>query len=102
MLVHAATAPNAVARTLPSLPQSLWRQSLDAAWSATAAVLAAYSPGVERPLRTPGTADDVLEQALKHAGEHVIKLADTALLAHERSSDPRALAAVAVAIELDA
>lgn len=104
MLVHAATAPNAVARTLPSLPPSLWQQSFDAAWSATAAVLAAYSPADERPRRTPEPtcADEVLDQALQHAGEHVIKVADTALLAHERSSDSRALAAVATAIELDA
>ncbi len=102
MLVHAATAPNAVAQTLPSLPQSLWRQSFETAWSATAAVLAAYSPTDKRAMPAPGTSADVLERALQHAGEHVIKLADTALLAHERSSDPRALSAVAAAIELDA
>ena len=32
MLVHAATAPNAVAATLPSLPQPLWRRSFETGW----------------------------------------------------------------------
>ncbi|KUJ70171.1 hypothetical protein ACZ90_07155 [Streptomyces albus subsp. albus] len=45
MLVHAATAPNAVLRTLPALPSELWAPSLDAAWAAAAAVIAAYAPG---------------------------------------------------------
>ena len=102
MLVHAVTAPNAVANTLPSLPQSMWRQSFDTAWSAGAAVLAAYAPRDIRPPPRTATADDVLEQALRHGGEHVIKLADTALRAHERSGDELALAAVLTAIELDA
>lgn len=102
MLVHAATAPNAVANTLQSLPESMWRQSFDAAWSASAAVLAAYSPRDIRPAVRATTAGDVLEQALNHGGEHVIKLADTALHAHDRSGDGLALAAVLTAIELDA
>jgi len=102
MLVHAATAPMAVANTLPSLPEPMWRQSFDAAWSATAAVLAAYAPRDTRPPRRAATADDVLEQALRHGGEHVIKLADTALKAYETSGDELALAAVLTAIDLDA
>ncbi|MBO8191899.1 DUF4243 domain-containing protein, partial [Streptomyces oryzae] len=44
MLVHAATAPNAVLRTLPALPRTLWAASVDAAWSASAAVTAVYAP----------------------------------------------------------
>ncbi len=69
MLVHAATAPNAVANTLPSLPDSMWCRSFDAAWSASAAVLAAYSPKHSRrsPFTT-ATPDDVLEQAVRHGG----------------------------------
>ncbi len=102
MLVHAATAPMAVANTVPSLPESMWRASFDAAWSATAAVLAAYVPRESRPFRRPGSADDVLEQALRHGGEHVVKLADTALRARETSGDERALAAVLAAVDLDA
>lgn len=102
MLVHAATAPMAVANTLPSLPKSMWRPSFDAAWSATAAVLAAYAPAESRPFRRAVDVDDVLEQALRHGGEHVIKLADTALKAYGTSRDELALAAVLTAIDLDA
>ncbi|WSK40266.1 hypothetical protein OG712_17160 [Micromonospora maris] len=49
MLVHAATAPNAVLRTLPALPGALWAASLAAAWAATAAVTAAYAPATGHP-----------------------------------------------------
>lgn len=103
MLVHAATAPHAVARTLPSLPRAQWRSSLDAAWTATAAVLSAYRPAQPGPARgTDATADEVWEMAVLHGGEHVVKLADTALDVHTRTGDPRALAAVTTAVALDA
>ena len=105
MLVHAATAPNAVARTLPSLPRDQWRASFDAAWTATAAVLAAYAPAAPAPTRSADAshdADTVWEQAVLAGGEHVVKLADTALEVHARTRDPRALAAITTAIALDA
>ncbi len=104
MLVHAATAPNAVARTLPSLPRGLWRPSFDAAWAATSAVLAAYLPAEAACPATDGVddADDVWERAVRNGGEHIVKLADTALDVHRRTADPRALDAVTTAIVLDA
>lgn len=102
MLVHAATAPMAVSNILPSLPETMWRSSFGPAWSATAAVLAAYTPRDRRPYRPAGGVDDVLEEAIHHGGEHVIKLADTALRAHEGSGDDLALAAVLTAVDLDA
>lgn len=103
MLVHSATAPNAVAATLPSLPQALWLKSFDAAWSATAAVQAAYRPSAPRPVPTGvSTPVDVLDRAVAHGGDHVIKFADTALDSHERTSSPLALAAAVIAVELDA
>ena len=106
MLVHAATAPMAVANTLPSLATTLWRDSFDAAWSAVAAVAAAYLPtDVRMPRvagRGPGAAQDVLDQAVAHGGEHVVKLADTALAAWTSSGDQGALDAVLTAIDLDA
>ncbi|MEY9988790.1 hypothetical protein ABIE67_000822 [Streptomyces sp. V4I8] len=98
MLVHAATAPNAVLRTLDALPRELWAPSLRAAWTASAAVTAMYGP-VE-PLAhvppTPLTAEEVLEKALTHGDEHVIKFADTAL----DVGDETALAAALRAVEL--
>lgn len=101
MLVHAATAPNAVLRVLPSLPRDHWAASAAAAWSASAAVSAAYVPATARPPATaPATAADAFEQAAWHGDEHVIKLADTAQDVHAWTGDDRALAAVATAVDL--
>ncbi|MBA2948240.1 questin oxidase family protein [Streptomyces himalayensis] len=99
MLVHAATAPSAVLRTLPALPRALWAPSLHAAWLASAAVTAMYAPSEPVPYVPPGriTAEEVLERALAHGDEHVIKLTDTAL---DIGDDEQALAAALRAIEL--
>ncbi|MDX3572234.1 questin oxidase family protein [Streptomyces sp. ID05-47C] len=98
MLVHAATAPNAVLRALDSLPRELWAPSLHAAWTASAAVTAMYAPdepvAYEPPARL--TAEEVVERALAHGDEHVIKLTDTAL----DVGDERALAAALRSVEL--
>ncbi len=103
MLVHAATAPNAVAMTLPALPKALWDGSFDAAWSASAAVIAAYAPVKPRkPVTSPRSPQDVLDQALSHGGEHVIKFTDAALASHLRTGDGIALTAAATAVILDA
>ncbi|MFF1839873.1 questin oxidase family protein [Streptomyces sp. NPDC058231] len=98
MLVHAATAPNAVLRTLPALPHTLWVPSLRAAWTASAAVTAMYAPDAPVSWTPPGTftAEEVFEQALAHGDEHVIKLTDTAL----DIGDEPALVAALRSIEL--
>ncbi|MEU1287901.1 questin oxidase family protein [Kitasatospora sp. NPDC005856] len=98
MLVHAATAPNAVLRTLPALPQALWPASLRAAWTACAAVTAMYTPAEPVAYVPPGalTPEEVFQRALAHGDEHVVKLADTAL----DVGDARALAAALRAVEL--
>ncbi|WP_199549588.1 questin oxidase family protein [Streptomyces sp. N35] len=100
MLVHAATAPNAVLRTLPALPHDLWLPSLHAAWTASAAVTAMYAPPAGITYTPPGTftPEEVMERALAHGDEHVIKLTDTAL----DIGDERALAAALRAVELSA
>ncbi len=102
MLVHAATAPTAVLRTLPALPTALWEPSLDAAWAATAAVTAAYTPAEPTTHRpdTPADADEMFARAVEHGDEHVIKLADTCLDVHERTGAPDALTAAIRATEL--
>ncbi|MFE9746747.1 hypothetical protein ACFYOT_17745 [Saccharothrix saharensis] len=97
MLVHAATAPNAVLRTLPALPPDLWGPSLAAAWAASAAVSAAYAPPAAAPEPATPTApdgpDDVLARAVDHADEHAVKFADTAVDTFARTGNPAALAA---------
>ncbi|MFJ9008368.1 questin oxidase family protein [Streptomyces canus] len=98
MLVHAATAPNAVLRTLDSLPRDQWIPSLHAAWTASAAVTAMYAPvaPVAYAPRAHLTPEGVVERALAHGDEHVIKLTDTAL----DIGDEQALAAALRSVEL--
>lgn len=98
MLVHASTAPNAVLRTLPALPRTLWAPSLHAAWTASAAVTAMYAPDAPVTYTAPGTftPEEVFKRALAHGDEHVIKFTDTAL----DVGDERALAAALRAIEI--
>jgi hypothetical protein len=101
MLVHAATAPAAVLRTLPALPLTLHGPSLDAAWAATAAVTAAYSPaaGVEAPSAAHGP-QDVMSRAAASGDAHSIKFADAAIEAFGFAPDPALLAAAERASEL--
>ncbi|MFB4290143.1 hypothetical protein ACBI99_21055 [Nonomuraea sp. ATR24] len=100
LLVHTATAPNAVLHALPALPHQLWKPSLTAIWTTTAAIFSAYAPARPAPAETlPGAptdsdgAADVVERAVAHADEHVIKFTDTAAEVYTRTGDPRALAA---------
>ena len=101
MLVHAATAPNAVLRTLPSLPSDQWAASAAAAWSASAAIHAAYVvPAVGPPPTAPTSSADAFDLAAHHGDEHVIKLADTAIDAYSWTGDDLVLAAVRTAADL--
>ncbi|MBB5119993.1 hypothetical protein AF335_23155 [Streptomyces eurocidicus] len=111
MLVHAATAPSAVLRTLPALPRELWAASLAAAWEASAAVTTAYSPAEPAPVTAPGTAvtavtavtaEEVFARAAAHGDAHTIKFTDTALdvAAAEPERAPLVWAAAAVSREL--
>ncbi|MBZ4320347.1 questin oxidase family protein [Streptomyces huiliensis] len=104
MLVHSATAPNAVLRTLPALPRELWVPSFHAAWEAAASVTAAYpAPGPLKPAAgAPATADEAFARAAEHGDAHAIKFTDTAV--DVATADPEAaagaLAATVRAFEL--
>ncbi|MEU6438844.1 questin oxidase family protein [Streptomyces sp. NPDC047046] len=106
MLVHAATAPNAVLRTLPALPPGLWAPSLSAAWAASAAVTAAYGPARAASWTALEAEAEVLDEAevfaraAAHGDEHAVKFADTALDPALHLTDPRARAAALRAVEL--
>jgi hypothetical protein len=107
LLVHTATAPNAVLHTLPLLPEHLWAPSLAAVWSASAAIVAAYEPARPLPradLPTAPRGDDpvptIVERATDHGDEHVMKFTDTAVEVYERTGDPDALAAAQHIIDL--
>ena len=101
MLVHSATAPNAVWRTLPALDQRWWRPSALAAWIGMATLTTIYASATPvdsslRPSISPSglTPQDAFARAVAHGDEHVIKFADTALDVYARTHDLRALAAV--------
>jgi hypothetical protein len=92
LLVHTATAPNAVRHVLPSLPSSLWADSFRHAWTAVAAIQAMYAP-------VRGSAH-ALHLAAEHGDEHVLKFTDTAVDAFDAAGDPALLAAAAQARDL--
>jgi Questin oxidase-like len=96
LLVHTATAPNAVLHALPALPARLWAPSLTAVWAASAAIFAAFAPpeaANPEPAKPAGTIADVLDRAVEHGDEHVIKFTDTAAEACTRTGQPDTLAA---------
>lgn len=101
MLVHSATAPQAVWRSLPALDPELWRDSAIAAWVAAASLTAIYAPaapaGADTSPQPALTADDAFAEAAAHGDEHVIKFADTAIASWARTKDPDALAAIRLA-----
>lgn len=106
LLVHTATAPNAVRHVLPVLPESLWVPSFAAVWMASAAITAAYVPVEPVRCATPtppigaDPAAEVLDRAARHGDEHVIKFVDTAIDVFDHTGHPDALAAALHAAQL--
>ena len=107
MLVHSATAPSAVLRTLPALDAEQWAPSLAASWAAAAALTAVYAPPTaaartDLPCPPDGaqSAEDTFARAVHHGDEHVIKFADTAADVYARTGNPDALAAAVRAADL--
>ena len=107
MLVHSATAPTAILRSLPALDAELWAPSAAAAWDAAAALGAIYAPsGPVSPgqgTAVPdgaGAIEEVFARAVAHGDEHAIKFADTAADVYERTGNPAAIAAAVRAVEL--
>jgi hypothetical protein len=105
LLIHTATAPNAVRHVLPSLPESLWAESAERVWTAVAAIQAMYAPPDHSDSQAPAAhrsdaTAEALDRAAAHGDEHVIKFTDTAVDAFDACSDPSLLAAAALAREL--
>jgi hypothetical protein len=107
MLVHSATAPNAILRTLPVLDQQLWAPSVAASWAAAAALTAIYAPAApamraDLPVSPVGSqaAEETVALAVEHGDEHVIKFADTAADVYARTGADDALAAAVRATQL--
>ncbi|HEY3952405.1 MAG TPA: hypothetical protein VGM53_03460 [Streptosporangiaceae bacterium] len=107
MLVHSATAPTAILRSLPALGKDLWAPSAAAAWAAAAALTSIYAPGAAAPPEElpdappgPDAAAETFARAVGHGDEHVIKFADTAVDVHARTGSPAVLAAAVRAVDL--
>jgi hypothetical protein len=107
LLVHTATAPNAVLHTLPALPREYWLPSLTASWAASAAITAMYAPVEPKPaVELPGPPEssdpvaEVIGRACANGDEHVIKFTDTAADVFARTGNPDALAAAVRAAQL--
>jgi hypothetical protein len=107
MLVHSATAPNAILRTLPALDRGLWAPSAGGAWAAAAALTSIYAPAaaaargtLPEPPSGPQAAEEAFARAVEHGDEHVIKFADTAADVFARTGDADALAAAIRATHL--
>ena len=107
MLVHSATAPNAILRTLPVLDKRLWAPSVAASWAAAAALTAIYTPAApaaqtELPDSPAGpqAAEETFARAVEHGDEHVIKFADAAADVCARAGNTHALAAAVRATQL--
>jgi Questin oxidase-like len=111
MLVHSATAPSAVLRTLPALDAGLWAPSLAASWAASSALTAVYAPAEPAPraqLPEPPAggesrdeiAGGAFARAVEHGDAHVIKFTDTAVEVFDRTGDLDAISAAFRAAEL--
>jgi hypothetical protein len=111
MLVHSATAPSAVLRTLPALDTGLWAPSLAAAWAASSALTSVYAPAepapreqLPEPPAGPHTreaiASETFTRAVEHGDAHVIKFADTAVEVFARTGNPDAISAALRAAQL--
>lgn len=103
MLVHAATAPRAMALVLPALPKTLWVARYDMAWAVAAALSVAYRPAghawvgpAEIALPVPR---DLAAQAVELGDEHAIKLGEVAEESRTRGR-PGALMSLVAAVRL--
>lgn len=88
MLVHAATAPRAVALALPALPEHLWLASYETAWTLSATIATLYRPARPAPCNdeTLPTLDEVVEHAIASGDEHAIKFTEVAVESHRRGN----------------
>jgi hypothetical protein len=102
LLVHVATAPNAMRQLLPALPTELWLASFAATWAACAAITVAYAPAQPRPAAADPSLepDELMALAAQHGDEHVIKLTDTVLDVYARGGDPSVLSAATQGADL--
>ncbi|MBE3016052.1 DUF4243 domain-containing protein [Microbispora sp. NEAU-D428] len=98
VFAHLVTAPSAVRFVLPHLPERLQWATLQAIWTVVAGIVATFprltGPPVPLPERAPDPAD-VIDAAVGHGDEHVVKVADAALREYALTGDELYLHAAA-------
>jgi hypothetical protein len=101
MLVHAATAPRAVALVLPALPEQLWPAAFEAAWAVTATIATVYRPPGLAVVaeEQPASLGEVIEGAVATCDEHAIKFTEVAVESRRRGN-ACAMASAAHAVAL--
>lgn len=110
MLVHAVTAPRAVALVVPSLPRSMWQVSYDVAWTVASAIATIYRPWASMTVPVPtrasdgasATLEDVIDGAIASGDEHAIKFTEVAVESHRRGNGTALAAAVRAVALIDA
>ena len=108
MLVHSATAPNAILRALPALDSATvgaqrgggLGRGRGADRDATPRPAPAAHTALPDPPSGPQAAEETFARAVEHGDEHVIKFADTAADVYTRTGNPDALAAAIRATRL--
>ena len=104
-LVHGVTAPAAIRLVLPYLPEGLRAQSVAVMWQSHLAMLLAFTMSTtqesevkQRALEVDApAASELIDRALEHGDEHVIKFTEAALREHALHPDPRFPAAIMAA-----
>ncbi|MGW9211309.1 questin oxidase family protein [Embleya sp. NPDC055664] len=97
-LVHALTAPAAVRLVLPRLSSELHAPSFDAVWRLSSIIVSAYDSKSTRLPREategePVAPGELVEQAVRHGDEHVLKMTEACLREYRLRNDPAYLLA---------
>jgi hypothetical protein len=104
-LIHAITAPIALRNLLPLLPEEFAARAYRQAWLVSAALAAQvagppHKPEVDGEIPGPKLArDELIERALAHGDEHVIKLTEAMLREDKIRADPAFRVAAETALQ---
>ncbi|MFF0269910.1 hypothetical protein [Kribbella sp. NPDC004536] len=90
VFAHLVTAPSAIRFVLPHLSAELHHQTLVEIWKVMAGITASFGqPRLPRVSTVDADwSDDLIDSAVEHGDEHVVKLADAGLREYSLNPDP--------------
>lgn len=102
VFTHAITGVAAAHHMLPLLAHNMQRALLFAAFNTICALHAVYAttPLANQTKASKSSVDDLIQQAVNHGDDHVIKLTESCLLFHEMTGDSNFFAAAELAATL--